>query len=330
MAARWLLSTIGKRGYVADYLREADPHAHIIGTGSTMYTPGFRRCHESFLVPEIGNPSYLDAVRSLIREHNINAVLSFTDPDVHRLSSIRKELADAGVACFFPGPQLATMGFDKYETYRWAVAQGINTPATYLDPDLAVRELGLPLVRKPRFGSASFGFEIITRRKGLVREGNETEMIYQELLEGEEINLELCGDLDGRLIGLSCWHKLDSRRGETELAVTTRRPDMIEYGRDLATVARIPGPSDVDVFDVAGVKFLVEFNMRFGGGYPVSHLAGANFPGLMTSIVHGESPSLSMPFAPDIVMMKELQPFGGNLEDVQQIFRISGSYRADE
>ena len=57
---------------------------------------------------------------------------------------------------------------------------------------------------------------------------------------------------------------------------------------------QIFGPADLDVMvDKDGPK-LLEINPRFGGGYPCSHLAGANFPAKLVAIRKGQK------LAPDI------------------------------
>jgi carbamoyl-phosphate synthase large subunit len=328
MRSRWLLSTIGKRAYIADYFREASPEVYIVGSGRTGFTPGFTGCNETVLMPDIDSPGYLDAVRQLVADHRIEAILSFSDPDVAALSSIRDELTSNGVKCFFPGAEVANMGFDKLETARWAGANGVLVPRTYVDPLQALEETGLPLIRKPRFGSASVGVTLVSRQSDLLPPDHDpTQYIYQEFIAGEEVNIEICGDLDGRPMGICAWKKLLSRNGETELAVTQRRQDLIDFGLSLGNKARIAGPCDIDIIDRNGSLYLIEFNMRFGGGYPVSHLAGADFPGLLIRANRGERPALRSDYCGDIFMMKTLQPFGGPVSQADALFLLKSSYR---
>ena len=113
-----------------------------------------------------------------------------------------------------------------------------------------MRTVGLPLIRKPRFGSGSAGVAVIRDEAELVPGRHDsTEYLYQELIVGEEVNIELCSDLAGRPMGVSCWRKLISRNGETELAVTIRRQELIDLGFRLAEGLPIVGPCDVDVID---------------------------------------------------------------------------------
>lgn len=317
----WLLSTIGKRGYIADYLRQADPNVRIIGSGNNLFTPGFASCDQAVLLPPIDDPQYLSQVRELIHTHQINAILSFSDPDVAALSTIRPELTALGATCFFPGEETVLFGFDKLKTFLWAEKHGVTVPRTTADPEEA-RTLRFPLIRKPRFGSASVGISTIHHENELLpSKVDTTEYIYQERIEGQEVNVELCGDLSGRVMSVSAWRKIISRYGETELAITIRRQDLIDLALDLGEKARIIGPCDIDIIDHDGKLFLIEFNMRFGGGYPVSHLAGANFPALLVQVQRGESPPLHTGFLDEIFMMKQIQPFGGPLGQAAELFR---------
>jgi carbamoyl-phosphate synthase large subunit len=101
-----------------------------------------------------------------------------------------------------------------------------------------------------------------------------------------------------------------------------RRPELIAYGLELGKKAAVPGPCDIDVIDRDGRLFLIEFNMRFGGGYPVSQLADARFLEKLVRVRRGERPALHTGFAGDIFMMKTLQPFGGRLDEAGRTFRM--------
>ena len=321
MSVRWMFSTIGKRGYIADYLRQADPQAYIVGTGDSIFAPGFASCDQSVLLPSIRDSRYLSQVSELVSTLKINAILSFTDPDVAALSTIRTELSSRGVTCFFPDPDTTLFGFDKLETFRWAQKNGVSVPHTTTDPETARSELRFPLIRKPRFGSASVGVSIIQHAAELLPPKEDTtEYIYQELIAGQEVNIELCSDLNGRVMSVSAWRKLLSRNGETQLAITTRRKDLIETALSLGEKARIVGPCDIDIIDRDGQLFLIEFNMRFGGGYPVSHFAKANFLELLVQVQRGETPPLHTGFLDEIFMMKSIQPFGGPVGQAADFF----------
>ena len=104
--------------------------------------------------------------------------------------------------------------------------------------------------------------------------------------------------------------------GETELAETVDSPQLVALGRQLAEALGHAGPLDADLFvDADGIASVLEINLRFGGGYPVSHLAGAGFPEAILAMARGEPLPASLGrYQPGVVMTKELGIAGGPRE----------------
>jgi carbamoyl-phosphate synthase large subunit len=48
------------------------------------------------------------------------------------------------------------------------------------------------------------------------------------------------------------------------------------------------GNLDCDIFESDGRYYLLEMNPRFGGGYPFSHVAGANYPDAICTWIEGK------------------------------------------
>lgn len=318
----FLLSTIGKRGYIADYLRRADPSVRIIATGHDPYTPGFASVDRGVLVPSIWDEGYGQALLDVVDHEQIDAILTFADPDTVALSKVRTQLVDRGVSCFFPPESVAKVCYDKYETFRWAEANGFLAPKTVLSWAEARAVFGGEFVAKPRTGSASAGVLFIRADEDESVLEPDVDYIFQEQISAEEVNLEILGDLSGRPVGLSSWRKIRSRHGETELAVTFKDDRILDYAERLAAAVGMVGPCDVDLMVTDSEIHLIEFNARFGGGYPTSDLAGAAFPELLVAMANGEEPKLQVSFEPDIFMMKQLQPFGGRIADLKHVLNL--------
>ncbi|MPY86450.1 MAG: ATP-grasp domain-containing protein [Luteitalea sp.] len=307
-----LFSCIGKRGYIADFFR---PHLatgdRIIGTGNTRWTPGFRACDAAFLMPDIVDEHYLPAVLELCEREHVDAVLSFSDPDVYRLSQVRTQLEARGIVPLIPTAEVAEISYDKYRMFQFLSARGIATPKTALTVESA-EDFTFPMYVKPRRGSGSHHTFLARDQRELDTFFNYApDMIIQERAVGEEFDIEVCGGLDGSPLGLCTWRKLQSRLGETEAAQTFRDSAVIDFGVHLARLLRVPGPMDVDVVRTGESLTVLEANARFGGGYPVSHLAGADFPRILVGLIKGEPLEMNLSFAPDVVMMKRLDVIGG-------------------
>ena len=170
--------------------------------------------------------------------------------------------------------------------------------------DIASGRVGWPLLVKPRRGSASMNLTYCSDPAQLQAAfANCPEPMIQEVTEGAEYGYDLFGDLEGRPVSVYCKRKLAMRAGETDKAVSTNSPALIEFGAALLERFNLVGPADVDVVvDKDGPK-LLEINPRFGGGYPCSHLAGAAFPQKILAMRRNEPLTCDIGTCPDGVYM---------------------------
>lgn len=312
-----LFSTIGKRGYIADYFREhLSPEDRIIGSGNNPWTPGFARCDDIALMPNITSDEYLPAVLDACKRHEIDAILSFADPDTARLSIIHEELTALGITPVLPRRVAADRCFDKCHTAQFLHEIGILHPRTAATPDEAA-DFTYPLYVKPRTGSGSRNNFVIQELEQLQRVlAEHDDMIIQEFVVGREVNVDVLGDLSGRIVSAACWNKQLSRAGETECAISVQDDEVLGVALKSSEALGLIGPMDIDLMRTERGVALIEFNPRFGGGYPVSHFAGADFPGKIVAMLRGEEVVPDFSFRAGIGMMKELRPIGGPVDDV--------------
>ena len=79
--------------------------------------------------------------------------------------------------------------------------------------------------------------------------------------------------------------------GETDASETVVMPEIEKYSRRIAEATKHPGNLDADFFvGEDGAVYLLEMNPRFGGGYPFSHIAGANVPAALIAWAQGKEP----------------------------------------
>ncbi len=279
-----LLSSIGRRGYLVKYFKEAlGPDDQVWGGDNSTYAPGFTYCDQTVLLPQVVKDHYPQALLDICQKNSIDIVIPLIDPELEALASWRKPFEDAGVMLLVSPEATVQMASDKYETYRFAIKNGLGVPQTFIQVDEALEQvtankLSWPLMVKPRKGSASVNIEYCDDRLQLEAAWEKTaEPMIQEVVKGDEFGYDLFGGRDHQPISVYCKKKLAMRAGETDKAVSTNDPLLIDFGQKLLNNMELMGPADVDVvIDRDGPK-LLEINPRFGGGYPCSHLAGADF-----------------------------------------------------
>ncbi|MBD2139651.1 ATP-grasp domain-containing protein [Anabaena sp. FACHB-1237] len=316
-----LLSCIGRRGYIAEYFRShLNTNDKIIATGNSELTPGFKYCDLSLIVPDIDSKDYIPSLLKICQKQKINILLSFLDPDIDILCQHLDDFRKNAVIPIIPTPIVNNICFDKYLTYIFFKENNFNTPETYIDFEEAVKDINrgkliFPLIVKPRRGSAStnlFKSRNINELDAFFH--YQPDMIIQQMITGKEYGLDICNDLDGNVLSVIPRTNIIRRFGETMQAQTCNNSTLIDLGLSLGEKLGHVGPLDIDCFIQDNQPYLIELNPRFGGVYPLSHLAGADFPGLILKMVQGETinPKIGE-FQSGVIMMKEYKILGGEL-----------------
>ena len=176
-------------------------------------------------------------------------------------------------------------------------------------------QLHFPLIVKPRFGMGSIGvykayseLELDGAYSMCEREVKNSYLKYesanvpedsivliQECLEGDEYGLDVICDFDGNYVNTIVRRKFAMRSGETDEAVVLGADDkgydsLTELGERFARHFHPKGLTDIDV--IMGedkTPKIIDINGRFGGGYPFSHIAGANVPRAYVLWLEGKS-----------------------------------------
>ena len=82
-------------------------------------------------------------------------------------------------------------------------------------------------------------------------------------------------------------HKLRMRAGQTDRATTVDHPRLEAVGALIGRRLGHRGIMDCDAFVDGDDVWVIDLNPRFGGGYPFSHLAGANLPAALVAWAEG-------------------------------------------
>ena len=293
---RILLCSVGRRGYLVKYFRDAlGSDGEVWGGDYSIYTPAFLCCDNSVLLPQVTEEHYAEQLIHFCQKNNVDMVVPLIDPELGALAPHRERFFDAGVMAVVSPPQTVQMTFDKYLTYKFGKDNGIAVPETVITVKeaevlLAAGKFKWPVVVKPRKGSASTDITYChnERQMRCAFESCPSPMI-QECTEGQEYGYDIFGDRDYQPISVFCKRKLAMRAGETDKAVSTDDAKLIALGVKLAESLQLFGPMDVDVMVTSNGPKLLEINPRFGGGYPCSHQAGADFPAKLIAMCRNKT-----------------------------------------
>jgi carbamoyl-phosphate synthase large subunit len=325
---RVLLSSVGRRGYLVKYFKQALGDAgEIWGSDSSPYTPAFKYCDNVLLAPKVVETTgYADKLLARCIKSKIDMVVPLIDPTLEVLAPQRDKFRSNGVMLVVSPAKTIEIAFDKYKTYIHAKQAGIATPETVTTIEDALKliadgKLSWPVMVKPRKGSASMSVNCCHNESELKLAFQSCpEPLIQEFAPGDEYGYDIFCDGDFKPVSVFCKRKMAMRAGETDKAVSVNDKKLIDLGIKIAQAFPIFGPADIDVKMGKNGPMLLEVNPRFGGGYPCSHLCGADFPAKLIALCKGQklSPDIGN-YPAGVYMLKQDEIISPTADELKSI-----------
>ncbi|SHO63452.1 carbamoyl-phosphate synthase large subunit [Algoriphagus zhangzhouensis] len=347
-----LLTSVGRRNYLIDYFKEAvSPYGgKVYAVNSHSNSPALYVADAMEIAPPIISQDYIPFLKQFCLENGIQLIVPLLDLELPVLAKEKEEFLELGIHVLVPSLDLALLSNDKFKTYQFLKENGFQTVPVFLSLDQfhSAKSAGLidfPVVLKPRWGMGSVGVyvaendeELTFYYKKLRKEVEssilkfessqdfEGAILIMEKLSGEEYMLDIINDLDGNHQITVVNRKIFRKGGETEGAETIDKPELSELGLKIATLTKHPLVLDADVFVNEKGCFILEFNPRFSGGYPFSHLSGVQLPKALIRWVKREpfDPSEYLSPAFGTVSLKGISMISTNQKKTQRLDSIKG------
>jgi carbamoyl-phosphate synthase large subunit len=317
-----MLTCAGRRNYLVQFFQQAlRGRGEVFAGDACGQAPALRQADRSFILPPLSDAAYVDHLLALCRRNRVRLLISLNDLELPVLARHAARFFEIGTVPVISSPEVVEICSDKWATFKFLEASDLEAPETWLSLEdaraaLASGETGFPLVVKPRWGTASIGIEYLEDdeelelghalvRKRLPRTFLRDGIVIQKRLAGQEYGLDVVNDLDGRYQCTFVRRKLAMRAGETDRAVTVRSERLEAIGEVIGRRLGHIGVLDCDAIVKGDACCVIDMNPRFGGGYPFSHIAGANLPAALIAWANGEKPDASwLNVEPDVVASK--------------------------
>lgn len=288
-----LISSAGRRvELLRAFRRTLDglgiPGTRVLAVDCSWYSGAFHDADEAFIVPRCADPDFVPRLLEICEQQHVDLVIPTLDPELAVYAAAREQFAAIGTTVAISSPEVAAIGGDKQRTHDWLVEHGFPTVQQGSLDDVRADPgaWAFPLIVKPRFGSASIGVGVARDMDELEQAAAAPDALVQSLAPGVEHTIDLLASRDGQCRVAIPRRRIEVRSGEVSKAVTVRSPALIELAEKLC--AALPGAfgalnvqvfvGDGDDDGRPGQLSVIEMNARFGGGYPLSYAAGADFP----------------------------------------------------
>lgn len=250
-------------------------------------------CHVSdraFTLPHATDLGFADHLLDLCLAEQVALVVPTIDTELLALAGARARFADHGVQIAVSSADLVATCRDKRRTNDLFTARGIEVPRP-VDKEHPT----FPLFIKPHDGSLSADTFLVRSAQELTdRHLADERLMFMEYLDPtvyDEYTVDIYYDRAHRLRCAVPRHRLKVRAGEVSKAVTSRNAVGSLVAERLGSIDGARGCLTAQFFlDRRAQRVVgIEINARFGGGYPLSYHAGANYPGwLLREYLLGE------------------------------------------
>lgn len=332
-ASTVLITSAGRRNYLVRWFREALTNSPgrgcVIAADSNQYAAARMEADEFAHLPDIDDASYPSALLGLCAERGVDLALSLNDFELSYWAGAGELDSSETVFLRLTRP-VQSIVEDKLALSQHLAEFGVAVPHTTTARDVLMHpdrfaDAGRVVI-KNRFGSGSAGLVIAnngeatdaiknalsqarSRTGSLLGDRSEAAeaIVVQRYTDGQEYGIDVVNDFDRRYRGTLARRKLTMRGGETDTALSVDSAAFQELSRRLSDALTHRGPVDVDVIvSEAGHMSVIDINPRFGGGYPFSHMAGADLPRTLISWLQGNTAESHLEYEPFVRAAKHV------------------------
>jgi len=232
----------------------------------------------AFKVVKADSDDYIDSIIDVCENNSVGMVIPTIDTELQILSINKHRFESKNIAAIVSSVDLIKKCRDKRLTSDIYRKLKMDQPTIYDKENISY-----PCFCKPYDGSCSIGIYTIHNDKMLTHDMlNNDKNMFMELIgkEYDEYTIDAFYNRNGKLCCLVPRERIEVRGGEISKGVT-RKNYVYEYLRPrLSNLEGACGCVTVQVFanpESKNIKAL-EINPRFGGGFPLAHAAGANYP----------------------------------------------------
>ncbi|OOQ57182.1 ATP-grasp domain-containing protein [Mucilaginibacter pedocola] len=283
-------------------LREAFPHARIIGLAYESLEPGIylhQLVDKTYQVPypSAGSAALAQRLQAIQSQEHINVIIPNFDAELHNFIKISSELKQLGIHLLLPThkqldacskPNLAAFG----RQHGFSVPKGISI--FHADEiHTAVDELNFPMVIKGKYYEAEITHNTTQALNAFYRLSAKwgTPVIAQQFVKGTEINVAGLADGKGNALSVVPMRKqYITDQGKAWAGITIADDSLIAIAQRFAAASNWSGGFELELMqDKYGELFIMEINPRFPAWIYLAAAAGQNQPAMLVNMAQGKA-----------------------------------------
>lgn len=291
---RILFTSVGRRVELMQAFQNAAKHREIAlkiyGADITSDAPALFFCDETRKVCKIKDPQYIPQLLEICKEDQIDLLIPTIDTDLLILSQKKAVFEQAGTKVLISAEDKIALCRDKRFTADFYIHCGVASPEPV--DNIEAYQGGFPAFIKPKDGSSSIdAYRADTFEELKALSERVKDYIIQPFIDGREYTVDIFCDFHGNPIYVTPRERLAVRSGEVLKTKITQDERMIEESFNVIKGFCPCGPITLQLIreKTTGIDYFIEINPRFGGGAPLSMMAGADTASMLLSLLLGET-----------------------------------------
>jgi carbamoyl-phosphate synthase large subunit len=306
-----LITSAGKRvELVREFQRELKalyPETKVYTTDlNPQMAPAGHVSDGCFVVPSVTADGYLNELLKICVENDVRIVIPTIDTELLILAKAKQQFAEKGIVILVSDPKFIGVCRDKRLTSELFTSHSVRVPEPR-DKHNPV----FPMFAKPYDGSLSCNLHIINKPEDLTEEIlNDQKLIFMELIDTslfKEYTVDMYYGADNCVKAIVPRERIEIRAGEINKGRACKTW-LVDYLKErMNKMEGVIGTICIQLFvnDETHEVYAIEINPRFGGGYPLSYYAGANFPrNIIKEYIDGEAIEYSDDWRDNTIMLR--------------------------
>ena len=241
-------------------------------------SPACQVSDQSFEVPKVTDIKYISCLLKICLDNDVKLVIPTIDTELKTLSLNIECFKKHNIEIVVSEYSLVEICRDKREVNKLFVDHDIDIPKQF-----DINNLVFPVFVKPCDGSRSEGIFLAYTSEDIKDEHIRNEkLMFMEYVSNEnydEFTVDCYYDRNSNLKCVVPRKRIAVRAGEVSKGLTKNNFIVSQFQKKLSKLEGAKGCLTIQVFLHKKLDKMkgIEINPRFGGGYPLTYLSGANY-----------------------------------------------------
>ena len=283
---RILLINPGRRDYMINFFLKLKKkyNLKIYLIDADKFIPAFKVTNKTnnFISPTVNKKKKFKIfLRKFISKKKINVVFPISEWELELLAEEKNFYKRKKVEIVISNLKIIKTCKNKVLMSKKLIENNFFSPEIIKFTEIYKK---LPVIKKKILGSGSKSQSLIFK-KWQTPKKMEKEFFFQKYLKGDEYGIDILNDLNGNYVHHCCRKKILIRSGDTDKAIIVKNQVFDDFAKKLSSFLKHVGIIDVDLIYKNNKIFILDINLRIGGGYPFTHLYGYDYIDKILSII---------------------------------------------